>query len=167
MRVEGAARGLDALVRVNGTLGTLAADTRSRLVAVVETQQGAPARGLTRARRLALLALRNARAVDGALTLVAARDPDDEVRRLAMTAAAASPDIAAIPDDAREVVLRGGVKDPEPRVRLEALRGWGRHLQARECQPALAAVSDPSIHVALQAIDSLGAGCSAGHPGGC
>ena len=90
VRVEGAARGLEALVRVNGTLGTLAADTRSRLVAVVETQQGAPARGLTRARRLALLALRNARAVDGALTLVAAKDPDDEVRRLAMTAAAAA-----------------------------------------------------------------------------
>ena len=44
--------------------------------------------GLVRARRLALLALRNARAVDGELALIAARDPDDEVRRLAMTAVA-------------------------------------------------------------------------------
>ena len=48
--------------------------------------QGAAAPGLARARRLALLALRNARAVDGELALMAAKDPDDEVRRLAMTA---------------------------------------------------------------------------------
>ena len=151
---------------MNGKLGTLAADTRSRLVAVVETQQGTSARGLARARRLALLALRNARAVDGDLALLAAKDPDDEVRRLAMTAAAAAaaPDVAAIPDAAREAVLRGGLKDPEPRVRLEALRGWGRHLQARDCPPVLAAVADPSTHVALQAIDLLGAGCSAATP---
>ena len=89
VRVEGAARGLEALARINGKLAPLSADTRSRLFAVVETQPGTATRGLARARRLALLALRNARAVDGELALIAARDPDDEVRRLAMTAVAA------------------------------------------------------------------------------
>lgn len=162
-RVEGAARGFEALVRVNGKLGALTADTRSRLYAVVEAQQGAAARGLARARRLALLALRNARAVDGELALVAAKDPDDEVRRLAMTAAAApAADSAAVPEPAREAVLRAGLQDVEPRVRVDALRGWGRHRQARDCQPIVAAVADPSPHVALQAIDLLGAGCPAG-----
>jgi cyclophilin family peptidyl-prolyl cis-trans isomerase/HEAT repeat protein len=163
LRVEGAARGVEALVRVNGKLGTLSADTRSRLSAVVEAQQGTTARGLARARRLALLALRSARAVDGELALVAATDPDDEVRRLAMTAAAApAADSAAVPEPAREAVLRAGLKDVEPRVRLDALRGWGRHLQTRDCQPIVAAVADPSTHVAVQAIDLLGAGCPAG-----
>jgi cyclophilin family peptidyl-prolyl cis-trans isomerase/HEAT repeat protein len=163
LRVEGAARGLEALVRVNGKLGTLTTDTRARLFAVVEAQQGPTARGLARARRLALLALRTDKAVDGELALTAAKDPDDEVRRLAMTAAAAaSTDSAAIPDVGREAVLRAGLKDVEPRVRLDALRGWGRHHQARDCQPIVAAVADASTHVALQAIDLLGAGCPAG-----
>lgn len=163
VRVEGAARGLEALVRVNPKLGTLTADTRSRLYAVVETQQGAAARSLIRARRLALLTLRTARAVDGDLALTASKDSDDEVRRLAMTAVAApavpASDGATIEDTGREATLRAGLKDPEPRVRLEALRGWGRHRQAADCQPIVAAVADASTHVALQAIDLLGAGC--------
>jgi cyclophilin family peptidyl-prolyl cis-trans isomerase len=130
---------------------------------VVEAQQGGTARALARARRLALLALRTARAVDGALALVASKDPDDEVRRLAMTAAAApTSDGAAIPDADRDAVLRAGLRDAEPRVRLDALRGWGRHAQSRDCQPIVAAVADASTHVALQAIDLLGAGCPAG-----
>jgi cyclophilin family peptidyl-prolyl cis-trans isomerase/HEAT repeat protein len=166
VRVEGAARGLEALVRVNGTLGALSADTRSRLFAVVETPQGATARALVRARRLALLALRTARAVDGDLAATAARDPDDEVRRLAMTAVAApaATDGAGIAAADREATLRTGLKDLEPRVRLEALRGWGRHRQAADCQPVVAAVADASTHVALQAIDLLGAGCSTAAP---
>jgi len=166
VRVEGAARGLEALVRVNGTLGSLSADTRSRLFAVVETPPGTSARALVRARRLALLALRTARAVDGDLAATAARDPDDEVRRLAMTAVAApaATDGAHIAAADRETVLRAGLKDAEPRVRLEALRGWGRHRQATDCQPVVAAVADASTHVALQAIDLLGAGCSAAAP---
>ena len=152
-------------MRVNGKLGTFSADTRSRLFAVVETQHGASAPGLARARRLALLALRTARAVDGDLVQVAAKDPDDEVRRLAMTAAAApTAEGAAIPEADREAALRAGLKDTEPRVRLEALRGWGRHAQARDCQPLVDAVADASTHVALQAIDLLGAGCPAGVP---
>jgi cyclophilin family peptidyl-prolyl cis-trans isomerase/HEAT repeat protein len=163
VRVEGAARGLEALVRVNGKLGTLSTDTRARLFAVVEAQHGPTARGLARARRLALLALRTDKAVDGDLARTAAKDPDDEVRRLAMTAAAAATaDSAAIPDADREAVLRAGLRDTEPRVRLDALRGWGRHQQARDCQPVVAAVADASPHVALQAIDLLGAGCPAG-----
>ncbi len=60
--------------------------------------------------------------------------------------------------------MRAGLKDVEPRVRLEALRGWGRHGQARDCQPVLAAVADSNPHVALQAIDLLGAGCAANEP---
>lgn len=161
-KIEGAARGLEALTRVNAKTGALSADTTSRLRQVVETADAPGTRTLARARRLALQALRNAKAVDGALARAAAKDADDEVRRLAVgsAAAAAASDGAQIADADREAVLTAALKDPEPRVRLEAVRGWGRHLQARTCQPMLDAVADTSTHVALQAIDLLSAGCA-------
>lgn len=161
-KIEGAARGLEALTRINAKVAPLTADTRSRLTLVVETPDAQGVRALARARRLALAALRNAKGVDGSLARTAARDADDEVRRLAVLAAGAADvaDGAVISATDREAVLTAGLKDPEPRVRLEALRGWGRHLQARTCQPVLAAVSDPNPHVALQALDLLGSGCT-------
>jgi cyclophilin family peptidyl-prolyl cis-trans isomerase/HEAT repeat protein len=79
-------------------------------------------------------------------------------------AAAAAADGAASAETEREAVLRAGLKDSEPRVRLEALRGWGRHGQARDCQPLLAAAGDASAHVVLQAIDLLGGGCTPAAP---
>ncbi|HUU36204.1 MAG TPA: HEAT repeat domain-containing protein, partial [Vicinamibacterales bacterium] len=165
-KIEGAARGLEALTRVNGTVAAVTADTRARLTLVVETPDAPGARTLARARRLALAALRNAVAVDGPLARAAVADADDEVRRLAVLSAAAAviADAAVISDGDREAVLTAGLKDPEPRVRLEALRGWGRHLQARACQPVVAAVTDVNPHVALQAIDLLGSGCAAPAP---
>jgi len=168
VKAEGAARGLEALTRVNGKAAPLGDDARSRLYQLVETTGGASGQALARARRLALQALRNARAVDGVLAKTAAADPDDEVRRLAVASAAApvAPDAAAAAIDAaaREAVLGLGLADREPRVRYEAVRGWGRHLQARDCQPVVRAVSDASAHVALAAIDLLGDGCGASTP---
>ncbi|MEZ5293667.1 MAG: peptidylprolyl isomerase [Vicinamibacterales bacterium] len=164
VKTEGAARGLEALTRVSGKVHTLSADGRSRLFLVVETPDAPGSQALVRARRLALQALRNARAVDGALLQVAAGDRDDEVRRLAVGAAGAAVTAEApslLTPDVRETILRAGLKDVEPRVRYEALRGWGRHLQARACQPVLAALQDPSPHVALLALDLLGDGCGA------
>ncbi len=165
-KVEGAARGLEALTRLSGKVAVLTADTRLRLAAVVQTPDPVGTRTLARTRRLALAALRNARAVDGALARVAAKDVDDEVRRLAVLTAAAAvvADAAVISDADREALLTAGSKDAEPRVRIEAVRGWGRHLQARSCEPVLAAVADPSPHVALQALDLLAAGCGPSRP---
>ncbi len=162
-KIEGAARGLEALTRVSSKVAPLTAETRSRLTRVVETPDAPGARGLARARRLALAALRNAKGVDGSLARSAAKDADDEVRRLAVLSAGAAevPDGAVISASDREVVLTAGLKDPEPRVRLEALRGWGRHLRVRSCQPLVAAVADPNPHVALQALDLLGGNCAA------
>ena len=162
VRIEGAARGLESLTRLNGKVASITADTRSRLFAVVETPDAPGTRVFARVRRLALSALRNGKAVDGALVRAAAKDADDEVRRLAVLTAGAAvvADAAVISDGDREAVLTAALKDPEPRVRLEAVRGWGRHLQARACEPVMAAVSDSNPHVALQAIDLLGAGCA-------
>jgi cyclophilin family peptidyl-prolyl cis-trans isomerase/HEAT repeat protein len=83
-------------------------------------------------------------------------DADAEVRRFAAAAAATD---AAISD--RDAILKRGMADKDARVRLEALRGWGRHLQKTSCAPVRAAVKDADAHVRLQAIDQLGAGCPA------
>ena len=162
-RVEGAARGLEAQTRISGKVAPLSDDARSRLFLVVETPDAAGQSTFTRARRLALQALRNARAVDGPLARVAAADADDEVRRLAVVAAG-----AAMPTDGvgttiaagdRETVLAAGLNDRESRVRFEAVRGWSRHLRARDCQPLVRAVADASTHVVLAALDALAEGC--------
>lgn len=163
--IEGAARGLESLTRINGKVAPLGDDAKARLVLVVETATGPEAARLARARRLALQALRNARAVDGGLARTAMRDRDDEVRRLAVVAAGAPLPAegqgVTIADADREFVLAAGLKDAEPRVRYEAVRGWGRYVQQRDCQPVLRAVDDASLHVALAAIDLLGEGCGA------
>lgn len=166
-RVEGAARGLESLTRISGKVAPLGDDARSRLYLVVESPDAPGSRVFARARRLALQALRNARAVDGSLARTAVRDADDEVRRLAVVSAAAAvtPEApSSITEADREAVLTAALKDPEARVRYEAVRGWGRHLQARDCQPVLRAVTDASTHVALAAIDLLGEGCGAATP---
>lgn len=162
VRIEGAARALEALTRVNGKIDRLAPDTRVRLTGVVEAAEGAAAKDLARARRLALAALRTAKAVDGPLALAAAKDPDEEVRRLAVVSAgaAAVPDTAAIAEADRRTVLTAAFKDPHFRVRIEAVRGWSRHFQAANCQPILTAAADPNTHVATAALDALGAGCT-------
>lgn len=166
-RIEGAARGLEALTRINGKIAPLGDEARTRLRHVVETPEVGGATAFARSRRLAVQALRNARVLDGVIARVAVKDTDDEVRRLAAVAAAAAvtadaPSTMAVED--REMVLTSGLADREPRVRFEALRGWGRHLQARNCRPVVTAVGDASPHVALLALDLLGDGCDAATP---
>ena len=53
-KIEGAARGLEALTRLSGKVAPLAADTRLRLAAVVATPDAAGTRTLARTRRLKL-----------------------------------------------------------------------------------------------------------------
>jgi cyclophilin family peptidyl-prolyl cis-trans isomerase/HEAT repeat protein len=83
-------------------------------------------------------------------------DRDAEVRRFA---AAATGTDARIEE--RDRILKLALADQEPRVRLEALRSWGRLLQKTSCAPIMAALSDANPHVRLQAIDQLGQPCPA------
>ena len=64
-------------------------------------------------------------------------DADAEVRRFAAAAAATDARI-----DERDRVIKIALADKEPRVRLEALRAWGRHLQKTSCAPIRAALKD-------------------------
>jgi cyclophilin family peptidyl-prolyl cis-trans isomerase len=109
----------------------------------------------SRVRRLALAALTAARRAAADTVEAALYDPDVEVRRLAVVAAERLDDASL---QARLVLA--GLEDEEPAVRYEALRIYGRRLQASSgCGPILDALDDGDPHVELLTIDLLGDGC--------
>jgi cyclophilin family peptidyl-prolyl cis-trans isomerase/HEAT repeat protein len=123
----GAGRGLEALVRLNGKTTPLQPATALGLRRAVRDHRD------SRLRQFALLALNAAGDQDAATFAVALRDEDPQVRRLAVIGSSR------------------WVDDPSAMVRFEAVRLAGT------CARALAAVADPSGHVALAAVDALGA----------
>ncbi len=123
----GAARGLEALVRLN--LKTM----RPQPATIDALRQSIRENRISRLRQFALLALNAAGDQDGPTFDAALGDEDPQVRRLAV------------------IGSRRWVDDPSLMVRFEAIRLAGN------CERALAAVEDPSGHVALAAADALGA----------
>ncbi|MDP2054350.1 MAG: peptidylprolyl isomerase, partial [Acidobacteriota bacterium] len=154
----GSARGFESLARTVRAkklppLGPRTWDLL-RWAATAQRPPADPRSVLTR--RLAMAALVTGNQATASVIERGLLDVDAEVRRLAAAAAATD---AAISD--RDVLLKRAMADKDPRVRLEALRGWGRQLQKTSCSPVRAAVKDADPHVRLQAIDQLGAGCPA------
>ena len=150
----GAARGLEALVRLNRKLASLDDDTIDRLRIVASSAN--PRREALQ--RNALAALVAAQGIDVETLQTVLRSPAAEARRLAVVALAASG--SAIEDDARLRFIRQAFADQSYLVRLEAVRAWTRRGAAIEgCQPLLSALRDSSMHVALAAIDALGDVC--------
>lgn len=154
----GSARGFESLARTVRAkklppLGPRTWDLL-RWAATAQRPPADPRSVLTR--RLAMAALVTGNQATASVIERGLLDVDAEVRRLAAAAAATD---AAIGD--RDVLLKRAMADRDPRVRLEALRGWGRQLQKTSCAPVRAALKDADPHVRLQAIDQLGAGCPA------
>ena len=153
----GVAKGFEALVRVQRKLRTPGSDAIALLRRLATPAPGESATG-ARVRRLALEALIGAAAVDEAALGAVAHDPDAQVRRLAMRATAPTAGVAStVPPDAAQTVLTAGVRDPSPAVRLEALRSRRARGDEDACATALMAVGDRDTHVALLALDQLGA----------
>ncbi len=157
----GSARGFESLARTVRAkklppLGTRTWDLL-RWAATAQRPAADPRSVLTR--RLAMAALVTGGQATSSVIERGLLDVDAEVRRFAAAGAATD---APISD--RDVLLTRAMADKEPRVRLEALRGWGRHLQKTSCAPVRAALKDADPHVRLQAIDQLGAGCPAAEP---
>jgi cyclophilin family peptidyl-prolyl cis-trans isomerase len=101
-----------------------------------------------RIRRLALEALSGQERANSETLTAAARDPDPQVRRLAIRAVRSATD---------GPVVQRGLLDPDPMVRIEALRA-ARTLDPRgACDYAESAVADSETRVTLVAIDLLGA----------
>ena len=146
--VAGAAHGLASLYRRTASRVAPSTDALERLVEL--SQPGHPAE----VRRLAMAAFVASGRTDSGALLDALRDEDREVRRLAVSATTAQANLLG-----RERIIRRAWSDPDPGVRLEALRGYGRRLMARDgCAPVAQAVLDIDPQVQLVAIDLL-AGC--------
>ncbi len=151
----GVAQGLEALVRLQRRLRPLSDDAIALLRGFgIRSNDGAAG---VRVRRLALEALITVNGTTPDVRRAASRDPDAQMRRLAMRAAAA----IQPPDDADGDMLTNGLADPSPIVRMEALRG----VQARGpnraavCAAATIATADLETQVVLFALDQLSA-CS-------
>jgi cyclophilin family peptidyl-prolyl cis-trans isomerase len=168
----GVVRGLEALVRLRRKLSPIDAGVVEALRTLsspsppsgdvelaVRGPRPTPPAGVSdpardaRVRRLALQALIDAESVDDGVIRRAAADPDLQVRRLAMRAASI-PQLGS--SDAAADVLRQGLADPAPMVRLEALRGVpGHEVLLNACEAAIGAVRDSDAHVALAGLDRL------------
>jgi cyclophilin family peptidyl-prolyl cis-trans isomerase len=148
----GIAKGLEALIRRQRDRHT--ASPRSlaalrHLAGVDDDVDTASANRLrdSRVRRLALEAILVVAAIDDGLVLHAATDPDPQVRRLAMRAAAIS--------GRGTGVLARGLEDPAAMVRLEALRGFASRGDDGACETFIAATLDVETTIALTAIDQM------------
>ena len=154
----GSARGFESLARTVRAKKLAPLNSRTwdllRWAATAQRPAADPRSVLTR--RLAMAALVTGNQVTASVIERGQLDADGEVRRLATAGLATD---AAISE--RDVLLKKGMADMDARVRLEALRGWGRHLQETSCALVRAAVKDADAHVRTQAIDQLGAGCPA------
>ena len=84
-------------------------------------------------------------------------DADPQVRRQVVALAAVA---GAIDDSARARVVNAALGDPSFSVRVEAVRAYARRRGA-SCAPLITASRDANAHVALAAIDALGAPCEA------
>lgn len=154
----GAVRGLESLARTVRArklppLGERTWDLL-RWAATAQRPAADPRSAITR--RLAMAALVMGNQASGSIPERGLNDADVEVRRFAAAALATDARV-----DDRDRVLKIALADKEPRVRLEALRGWARFLQKSSCSPIRAALADADMHVRLQAIDQLGAPCPA------
>ncbi|HEX6215633.1 MAG TPA: peptidylprolyl isomerase [Vicinamibacterales bacterium] len=154
----GSARGLEALARTVRAkklppLGERTWDLL-RWAATAQRPAADPRSAITR--RLAMAALVTGNQATASVIERGLNDADAEVRRFAAAAAGSDARI-----EERERILAIALADKEPRVRLEALRSWGRLLQKDSCAPIRAALSDSNPHVRLQAIDQLGNACPA------
>jgi len=104
------------------------------------------------ARRHALGALVVSQTIDDTTLGLASGSADPELRRLALTG------VRRLTGNWQSsVVLVRGLRDPDAGVRIEALRALGRAAGTDGCSRLSATTTDPSLTVALVAIDLLGA----------
>jgi cyclophilin family peptidyl-prolyl cis-trans isomerase/HEAT repeat protein len=145
----GAARGLEALIRLRLKISIPAQATLERLRQLSISAKDA------RVRRLTLAALVASGKLDAAFLAGAIKDPDSQVRRHAVRGSALLPSGNAGAD----AILARALEDSAAMVRFEALAACSRRQRSGSCTEILAAAQDRTPSVALQAIDLLGGGC--------
>jgi cyclophilin family peptidyl-prolyl cis-trans isomerase/HEAT repeat protein len=155
-------RGVELLARLRSKLAMLSSDTIDELRGIVINRR----REYPAAARLnAMMALIAARGVDVETLRIAAAAPGGpsdstlmQLRRLAAVVLSGAG--ALVEPTERTERLTALLADRSPLVRIEAVRAWGRQESSTNgCQRLLDTVKDPSVPVALVAIDTLGDQC--------
>ncbi len=144
----GAVRGLYTLVLARRFVGAPPAHAVVALRNLSLRGAAAPVR------RLAVLTLAVAGALDSTTTLRALRDPDEQVRRLALQG------ITALEPAARSRAVAAAFADSSPIVRVDAIGAARAGTRRPDCGTITRATRDPHPYVRLIAIDSLGAPCA-------
>ena len=104
-----------------------------------------------RVRRVAMMALSTIGEVGSDVLEGAMRDPDADVRRLAVMVIGRGPSAEGAPD-----LLIDALTDPSPRVRVEAVKAYAvRAPEAQECPLLFSSARDDDLPVALAALDLL------------
>ena len=157
-RYPGVTAGLEALVRQHRSKHA----PSDQAIALLRrgARRSLPAMDATDAfvARTALAALSAAGAVEQDDLRAALRDGDEHVRRQAVVALNVG--TAAVDQGVRTELLRTALLDRSFIVRFEAVRGWSRHAAATQgCDPLVAALADPDVHVAVAAAGALGGRC--------
>ncbi len=147
-------RGAESFARINGRQAPFGPVALGRLEKFVGYTSSTDPESAARVRRAAVATLIRAGRRSVETVGQALGDPDAEVRRLGVLWAATAPDFTE-----RRDLIGGALADPDPMVRLEALRTYGRYFQATDCGPVLRSTRDRSAHVALEALDLLGNAC--------
>ena len=105
-------------------------------------------------RRLAILTLNGASALDSATTFAASVDRDPQVRRLSLAG------IARLSPVSRLALVQRALTDDSPMVRIEAIAAARVGSQRPNCALIVGAIVDPDPYVALMAIDALASPCA-------
>jgi cyclophilin family peptidyl-prolyl cis-trans isomerase/HEAT repeat protein len=144
----GLVHGLYTLARARRFTGNL------EPASLTELRRAAVTSGDTVVRRLALLTLATADGLDRATALHAARDKDDEVRRMTLRGS------GAVSPQLRASLVRRALFDRSKIVRIEAAAAARLGPNPPDCAPILTLTRDTDPYVVLAAIDSLGSGCA-------
>lgn len=152
----GLSRGIEAFARGGQSGDTLSAALVSAAVALATLTAPPDSPGAdfaTRIRRTATAALGHTGQLGAGLARRLLRDPDWGVRRQVVLGA--NRDGTAIAE-----IIPAALQDPDPRVRLEAVRAHHRWLRPTDgCDAIIAGVADPDPRVAETAIGLLARPC--------
>ncbi len=145
----GAARGLYALAGWLGARGELSPASVAALQRVALQPTVGPA-----TQRMALLALTTAHVATDELLETAVRDPDAQVRRLAIAGS------TRMDSAVRTAMIAAGLHDASAIVRIAAITASRQGRAAIDCAPLVDATRDAVMYVRLTALDGLGAPCA-------
>lgn len=140
--------GLFRIAQARRFTGSPSGQTLDLLRRTVKTSPDAPTR------RLAVLTLRTAGALDGPTVLDAMKDQDAQVRRLALAG------VTTLGPTDRAAVVQAAFSDPSPIVRIDAIAAQRAGVERPDCTPIIGATGDAALYVRQMALDALGNACS-------